>query len=285
MTRTISTALQTHMAGEVTTLAMCWKVTRTDSTIMGFTNHDRNITFDSVTYLAATGMTPSTTKCNSDMSVDNLEIDSVLDSSVISEADLMGGLYDYAALQVFLVNYNDLTMGNLVIRTGYLGQVTLNKNQFTAELRGMAQKLQEYTGDIVSPLCGANFGDTRCTINLTPFTVTGSVTAVTNNMLFSASSLTQGANYFTNGKITWTSGNNNGRQMEIKAFLNKTVTLALAMSNDILAGDTFSIVAGCDKTNATCQNTFNNLINFRGFPSVPGMNALLTTSGTINSVS
>ena len=284
MTRTISPALQTHLAAKTTTLAMCWKLTRTDSTVMGFTNHDQDIIFESVTYKAATGITPSTTKSNSDLSVDNLEIDSYLDDNAITEADLMGGLYDYAALEIFMVNYNDLTMGKLSIRTGYLGQVTLNKQMFTAEMRGLTQKLQENIGRIVSPLCDANLGDSRCTVNLAAFTFTGTVTAATSNLIFASALLTQGINYFTGGKITWTSGNNSGLVMEIKGFLNTVVSLALPMSNAIQVGDSFSIVAGCDKTNTTCKGTFNNLVNFRGFPAVPGMNALLTTAGTIQSV-
>ena len=35
------------------------------------------------------------------------------------------------------------------------------------------------------------------------------------------------------------------------------------------AGDAFTVYAGCDHTQATCQGRFNNLANFRGFPYVP----------------
>ena len=34
-------------------------------------------------------------------------------------------------------------------------------------------------------------------------------------------------------------------------------------------GDAFTVYAGCDHTQGTCQGRFNNLANFRGFPYVP----------------
>jgi uncharacterized phage protein (TIGR02218 family) len=36
------------------------------------------------------------------------------------------------------------------------------------------------------------------------------------------------------------------------------------------AGDTFSITAGCDKSFSTCRDRFANILNFRGFPHIPG---------------
>ncbi|MEQ1790313.1 MAG: DUF2163 domain-containing protein, partial [Rickettsiales bacterium] len=57
--KNISTALATHIAGEVTTLATCWKLTRRDNVVFGFTDHDADILVSSVIYKAASGFTPS----------------------------------------------------------------------------------------------------------------------------------------------------------------------------------------------------------------------------------
>lgn len=310
--RTISPALQAHMAGEVTTLATCWKITRTDGRVLGFTDYVENIiigsggtgnlTADStvvtadntlytadgagggtgIVYQAATAFTPSTIQCNSNFSVDNLEVDAIIDSIEITEADLSNGLYDYAAISIFLLNYNDVNMGSLILRTGFLGQVTINKEMFTAELRGLAQQLQQNLGYVYSPLCNANLGDARCTLNLDPYTFTGEVTAVVDNKTFSCSELDEGVNYFTNGIITWTSGFNNGLSMEIKAFAGEEFVLMMDLPSNVQVGDFFEAVTGCDKQSTTCINKFDNLLNFRGFPSVPGMNELFETSGTFS---
>lgn len=281
MSRNISESLKAHLASETTSLAMCWKLVRTDSAVMGFTNHDQDIVLDDVTYMAATGFIPSSAKSNSNMATDNLEVDGILDSEIITESDVLSGLYDYAAVEVFMVNYSDLTQGKLIVRTGWLGEISINKQQFTAEIRGIAQKLQENIGRVITPLCDANLGDSRCTVDLTDFTFTGTVSTVTDNQIFTATVLTQDAGYFAGGKITWESGSNAGLTMEVKEFASTQAVLALPMPHIIEVGDSFTIIAGCDKTSGTCKATFDNLVNFRGFPAVPGMNSLLSTGGTI----
>ncbi|MDH3770986.1 MAG: DUF2163 domain-containing protein [Nitrospirota bacterium] len=55
MPKTISSALTQHLAGEVTTLATCWKITRRDSVVQGFTDHVLDLEIDRVTYKAASG--------------------------------------------------------------------------------------------------------------------------------------------------------------------------------------------------------------------------------------
>ena len=72
--------------------------------------------------------------------------------------------------------------------------------------------------------------------------------------------------------------------MEVKAFLGGQFTFVLPMPNAIAVGDTFKAIAGCDKTFSTCYTNFNNALNFRGEPYVPGMDKLLSTSSTTNTM-
>jgi uncharacterized phage protein (TIGR02218 family) len=60
------------------------------------------------------------------------------------------------------------------------------------------------------------------------------------------------------------------------------VVLAQAMPYAIQVGNSFQIVAGCDKTHQTCISKFNNIINFRGEPFVPGTDAISKTAGTMD---
>jgi uncharacterized phage protein (TIGR02218 family) len=276
----ITTDLATHLAGEVTTLATCWKLIRRDTTILGFTDHDKNLVINGLTYYAATGFTPSAVANNSELSVDNLDVEGVLDSDAISEADILAGLYDFAEIEVFMVNYNDLTQGAINLRTGWLGEVKLGKSRFVAEVRGLMQNLAQGIGQLYSASCRAKLGDARCGIDIADFTVTGSLTSVTNNQVFKDSTRTEDSGWFSGGKLTFTSGNNNGLSMEIKEFRNKEVTLVFAMPYDVEVGDTYSMYAGCDKTFDTCITKFTNAMNFRGEPHVPGMDKMLETAGT-----
>src|SRR5690606_27464385 len=134
---TCSTALREHLAGTVTTLASLWRITRTDGVVMGFTDHDQDITFDGQFYKAATGFTPTALSSNAALAVDNMEIQSVLDSEDITEADLAAGVYDNATVDLFLVNYDDLSAGALYPRRGTIGQVRVTGSGFAAELIGM----------------------------------------------------------------------------------------------------------------------------------------------------
>ena len=41
-------------------------------------------------------------------------------------------------------------------------------------------------------------------------------------------------------------------------------------SRPLAVGDEVEITAGCDKQLATCRDKFANVVNFRGFPHMPG---------------
>jgi uncharacterized phage protein (TIGR02218 family) len=95
----------------------------------------------------------------------------------------------------------------------------------------------------------------------------------------------QAAGYFSSGEVEWLTGANAGRKMEIKEFAAGQFNLVLPMPNNIAVGDTFNAVAGCDKTFNTCYSKFNNAVNFRGEPHVPGNDKMLATSATSNDIS
>lgn len=273
--RTISAGLNTHLQGSVTTLATCWKATLKNSTVYGFTDHTENITYNSVVYQASTGYTPTNISTTENLSVDNLEVMGMLSASSIADADIEAGLWDYAEIEIFQVNYKDLTQGALLQRKGWLGEVRTGKTVFTAELRGMAQKLQQTIGELYSPTCRATLGDARCGKDLTAFTFTGTVETVTSNRQFTDSGLVQSDAYFDYGLITWTGGLNVGLSMEVKTYTTGAVLLQLPMPYSVQVGDSFSIVAGCAKRIIEdCKTKFNNVVNFRGEPYFPGNDAL-----------
>jgi uncharacterized phage protein (TIGR02218 family) len=269
-----------HIAGEVTTLATCWKLSRRDGVVLGFTDYVDDLTYAGQLYQARSGFQPTSVQMRNDFSVDNLDIEGILESSEISEPDIQAGLYDYAELEVHLVNYADLTMSGILVKRGWIGEVRLQRGQFIAEVRGLAQKLSQNIGRIYTPTCDAILGDTRCGVDLGDFTGGSTVAAVTSNAAFTTTTPTTDNSYFKGGVLTWTSGNNDGLSMEVKEFIDSAVELALPMGQSVQPGDTFTVVAGCDKTRETCLGKFNNILNFRGFPDLPGQDKLFETSST-----
>ena len=274
--KTLSPALQAHLDSGATTLAWCWRVMRRDGVRLGFTDHDLDLVFDGTTFEAASGFTASEIKDSIGLAVDNLDVQSALSSDTISEDDLAQGLYDDAAVEIWRVNWND-TSQRVLMRKGSLGEVRRSGAAFTAEVRGLAHYLNQPKGRLYQYGCDADLGDARCGVDLNNPLLrgTGIVTTVTSARNFTASGLAAfAADWFTRGLVTFRSGQNNGRAMEVRthALAGATVTLSLwqALAHPPSPGDTFTITAGCDKQFATCRDRFANAARFRGFPHMPG---------------
>lgn len=275
--KSVSTALQSHLNGDLTTLAYLVKITRTDNIIKGFTTHDQNISIGGVTYKADGAITPSALQNSSGLNTDNMEITGILNSSDIVDADIEAGLYDHARIDVFACNWGDTTQGTLQLRRGWIGQIARQGAHYAAELRGLHDLLQRPIGAYYTPECRFDLGDSNCTINTAAQTVTGHVTAVTDMANFSDTSQSAATGLYNYGKLTWSSGSNNGLSMEVKNWdlPSQTFTLWLPMPNAIHVGDAYSVYPGCDKRFATCSGKFSNAVNFGGFPYVPGVGNIL----------
>lgn len=300
--KSASTALKAHLSGNPTTIAWLWKVKRKDCQVLGFTSFDKDIVYDdgtgdgAVTYAAKTGFTQSAVASKNDLSVDNLQAQFFLDSSAITEQDLRLAKYDNCLIQVRIVNWADLTMGDVLMRTGTLGIVKLKNGKGDAELRGLSYRLTTILGSSYGPICRAMFGSGLnnidlystwlCLIDITKYRQTGSVasadvfTIVPVSGLLQVGSATPTApapvGWFDDGIVTFTSGALNGESVEIKSWDGTNLELFLPLFGVLPApGDTFTIEPGCNHTVFDCANKFNNVVNFRGEPTIPGQDSVL----------
>ncbi len=280
--RTLSPGLAAHLAGGVTTLCRCWKVTRSDLSVLGFTDHDRALSFDGIDYEPESGLDASEDVSETGFAIGGLEAAGALSSERLTVADLAAGLYDNAEVAVWLVNWTTPAERHL-LRLGHLGEVTREDGTFRAELRGLAAELDQPNGRIFRHGCDADLGDARCGVDLGDGTWrgTGTVIAASGKRRFTASGLDgYAAGWFARGRLAWTSGANTGRAMEVRAHrlvdAVASVELWQAMAGDIAAGDGFVVTAGCDKLFSTCQAKFANQENFRGFPHMPGNDFVLS---------
>lgn len=273
--KTSGSPLATHIGGETTTLATCWKVTRKDGAVFGFTDFDKDLTIESLVYQARSGYTRSAIHAVANLAVDNLDIESALDSETLNAADLRAGIWDGASVEIFIVNWGNLANGKIILKRGTVGEVELKDTVFRAELRGLTQALSQQIVELYTPDCRAELGDARCKVNLAALTVTGAVTEISDRRGFTDTSRAEADGYWIGGLVTWTSGANMGRKMEVKAFASGAFTLFLPMPSEISVGDTYSLIPGCDKKFATCKAKYGNVKNFRGEPNVPGNDQVL----------
>ncbi len=274
--RSIPAALQAKLDSGVTKLARCWKLSRRDGVVHGFTDHDEDIVFDAVTYHAGTGFTSSEATSRFDLSVDGSEIAGALADDLLLEDDLAAGRYDAARIETWLVDWSESAL-RFLMACSTLGEVKREGQAFSAELRGLADSLSQESGRLYTAKCGADLGDARCKQDLSVPALrgTGRVETIEAASTFIVSGLDGfDEGWFTSGRLTWSSGANAGMAVEIKdhRIVSGHVRLSLwqVMAEPITSNDTFIVTAGCDKRFATCRDRFNNVANFRGFPHIPG---------------
>ena len=279
--RQISADFATALARTVTTLCHCWRVARRDGVVQGFTDHDSDVTFSSVTFAAASGFDASDTEATLGLSAGGGEVSGALSSDVLSEDHLADGVWDGASVEVWLVNWSAPEQ-RVLLDVATIGEVRRSEFAFTAELRSAASYLDQETGLLFQRLCSADLGDARCKLALTApdFACDGTVLAGATQIVFAASlERAYESGFFTGGKLTFTSGANSGASCQVKDHTvagDVSFLLWTPLAHAIAIGDRFTVTAGCDKTLATCRHKFNNIANHRGFPHMPGNDILIS---------
>ncbi len=271
-----------HLETGATTVCRAWALTRRDGVTLGFTDHDQHFEFDGVLFKAETGLTARTLQQQTGLSVDNSEAIGGFSDDAVTEEDLVAGRYDGASVQAWLVNWSAVSQRVLQF-SGNLGEITHADGHFSAELRSLVDRLNQPRGRAYHRGCGAVLGDTHCKFNLGNPNYSISVALVgydaLGRMVFAAlSGIEQG--WFGRGKLSVQSGRAIGLSAVIKQdkVLNnqRVVELWDALGQMPEVGDQILLQAGCDKMAATCQTKFNNFLNFRGFPHIPGEDWLMS---------
>ncbi|OLP46862.1 DUF2163 domain-containing protein [Rhizobium oryziradicis] len=274
--RVIPDALAAHLAGDATTLCTCWRVIRTDQMVLGFTDHDRDLTLLGTQCHAASGFSASDAEAETGLAAPSSEVAGAFSSEVITEVDLMAGRYDGARIEVYRVNWQDPSQ-YLLLKVQEMGEVKRQTGQFTAELRSFTAKLNQEQGRTFGRRCDASLGDARCGVNMS---VAGRRVSATVVTMESGDRITVSGiegysdDHFRYGGLTVTSGAETGVVADIETSRTSagTTILSLWLPLDVAlaAGDRLTLSIGCDKSFATCRDTFTNAANFRGFPHMPG---------------
>ena len=279
--KTLLPALEAHFASGNTTLSWCWRITRADGQVFGFTDHDRALTFDGTTFESEAGLIPSELRHGSDLSVDAQDAEGVLSSDRITETDILDGRWDNASIEVFRVNWQDVAQ-RVLLRVGSIGEIRRGRVSFVAEMRSLAHILNQQVGRSYQSTCDAALGDGRCRVDLTgsAFRGSGAVSAVPRGRVFTTGDLTDfAARWFASGVVEWTSGANAGRRTEVlRHDVDGGIAIITLLAEPVRAiapGDAFTITAGCDKRIETCAAKFDNVVNFRGFPDIPGPDSVI----------
>ena len=269
--RAIPAGLAAHLIGEATTICYCWRVTRRDAVVLGFTEHDRDLVFDGTTFLAASGFAASEAEQALGMAASAEEVEGGLSSAAIDEADLASGRYDGARVELFVVNWADAAQ-HMLLNIREIGEVSRSGGAFKAELRSLAHRLGQPQGRVYGRRCDASLGDNSCRVDLSAWRGNGVVDAVIDKSRIVVSGLSGFAEGFFGRGVAQFAG---GAQVDIEVHERRAdgkagLTFWLPLEQAVVPGQAVTLTAGCDKTVSTCRGRFANLLNFRGFPHVPG---------------
>ena len=163
--KSLPTGLQAHLDSGTTTLAWCWKITRCDGGVFGFTDHDLALTFAGTLFEPESGFVPSEIRAGQDFSVDAQDVEGALSSDRITETDILDGRWDNAEGEVWRVNWTSVDQ-RVLMRRGNLGDIRRGRTSFVAEVRSLAHWLNQTVGRTYQFSCDADLGDARCGVNL-----------------------------------------------------------------------------------------------------------------------
>ncbi|WGH78364.1 DUF2163 domain-containing protein [Jannaschia ovalis] len=273
-------ALRAALATGASTVSRAWIVRRADGLVLGFTDHDRDLEVDAVLCVAATGLTGGEISRSTGLAVDNAEAMGALSSDAIRAEDIRAGKWDAAEVTAYLVDWTDSSAFEILFR-GNLGEISWGDGAFSAELRGLSERLNEVQGRVFQSRCDAVLGDGRCGVVLGPlFAVEVALTETGEAGVLAVPELRDYApKWFERGLVTVLNGPAEGQSERIKLDRiragRRELTLWSALRAVPVAGDLLRIEAGCDKRRETCRFKFDNLTNFRGFPHVPGEDWLM----------
>lgn len=279
--RVLDIGLAAHVAQSETTLATCWKLVRGDGVVLGFTDHDRTLSFGGTDFVPAHGLDGGEVPARLGAQVETSEVLGVLHAEAITEADILLGRYDGAAVETWRVNWADVSQ-RVKLRSDVIGEIIREDNVFRAELRSAQQGLNATRGRIYQGLCDAVVGDERCGVDLTDPAFRGfaTVTAIEDDFRVVVAGLGGfEAGWFGFGRAEWTDGPRLGLRDGVVTHQRNAggdiLGFGVAVGEWVAVGDTLTVTAGCDRRFATCKDKFANAVNFRGFPHIPGSDFVL----------
>jgi len=274
--KTLPAELASALASGVTTLCHVWRIVRRDGEAFAFTDHDRPLAFEDLVCAPMTGVSAGAVEKGLGLGVDTASIAGALNSEAITDDDLARGLWDSARVDLYRVDWSDTSL-RMHLFAGRIGEVRRGVSAFEAELRGLQAALNVPVGRVFSRFCDADLGDARCgkDIENAVFRGEGVVTEVLGANTFRAGGLEAYADaWFARGRIIWSAGGESevaGHRLESGGAVFELLDPLGAVFE---VGATFAVYGGCDKRFETCRTKFANTLNFRGFPHMPGNDAL-----------
>lgn len=192
MPLTLDSGMAAHIAQDTATLAFIFRLVYqhpiNGATTVGFTTAGVDLTISGVSYPVVNGVTPSTITSLINKA-DKFDLSGPIGTGGITESDILAGLYDFADIEVYVVNWADPTMTAAYWGKYKIGSLAVSGREWTMECSDILDQLSQEIIEVTSPSCRVELFSTRCQVRSNP----PAWTATTSYTIGSASDASVGS--------------------------------------------------------------------------------------------
>lgn len=257
------------------TSALCLRIVCSNGTTIRVTRYPTNLTMSNgQVYLTGSGFDFTGYESTSGFSPSAIDLEGILGFAGVTRDQVASGVFDGARAYLFACNFLSPVEDYEPIVASFLGKATLTDSGYRFEEVALVDALNQTVGHSYTPACPKTFGGQEfagCKVALGPLTVSGTLTAVSNQRIVRDASRSEVADYFAYGTLQFTSGANAGlKPLEIKRHeADGTIETFEPFYYLPVVGDSYTLIPGCRKRLADCRDKWNNVLNFGGFTTIP----------------
>ena len=269
-------------------------ITLVGGTVLRWSGTDIPVTINGTTWSLGPGIVRGRLRRGRGISVDTLQVtlypgDISIATSPLAQYIARGG-FDNARLEsirAFKLASSVGWTGEVDDSTGRISGVKPDREQVSLNVKSDTELFDVMVPrEVYQPGCTNTLYDTACAVSRASRTLTGTTATGTDinriqftiNPTGAVNTATVADKYYALGVIKFTSGACAGVARTIKRHQGQVtpgvlpaqvITVLQPLPAEVASGDAFEIYPGCDKTKATCEAKFSNLIRFRGHPYIP----------------
>jgi len=259
-------------------LAHCLRVVAKDGSELLFTDHDRKLTVENKAYLPIVLGSLSADRREGGLRSGDQDVRGVIDGTTITLPQLRTQKYRGATVYMLVVDWARPAIVYSRHRR-IITRIVFDGSNFVGTMESVTQKLRRPTGGrfggYFSQTCQYELGGDFCKANISAETVASAeVDSVPDEYMtvrfatasFAPPAAAQVDDYYRDGSIVWTSGDNVGQVSPIVGFTYSTreCRLLVPTLKPMQVGDEATVKPGCNGLFDTCQDKFSNQANFGG---------------------
>lgn len=249
--------------------------------VLRWTTGDTDLVSGSVTFTAA-NVSIDGLRSSVGTSIDGVDITIAGAALQLSGSGLhlaaANGAFDGASVSLqraLMPAWGDLSSGAPITFEGTVATAEPSAGELRLRTKSRFDLMtQPFPRRLLQPSCPYTFGDSDCGVSLAPYTQTTTVLAspASTTTLINFNGTSGVVNFYRLGVLTVAGVRRSiVASRDVSTYTELTIYPPLASVP--VGGTSITVVRGCDKTRATCLNTFSNLARFGGFADMPPMSA------------